>query len=193
MSIPDASGLIHAVYQDSPLSCGSALSIVDPDTAGLVDGQAQVSWNAGYPQPVYVNGVRLSDFAHISFDLDNNDPAAAVQLGGTAQPTGALHLGAYTEAESGDLQDALDAFISAVGYPWITVGALSSITWSNGTKGVLAVNLDHAGLGYSDGTTGVRFASYSDPSFGFEPWASYSAAATALAGLVRSVTWSPSS
>ncbi|HEY1705577.1 MAG TPA: hypothetical protein VGG75_38315 [Trebonia sp.] len=44
MAIPDANGLLHAVYQTSALSCGTALNIVDPDTVSVVDGQAEVSW-----------------------------------------------------------------------------------------------------------------------------------------------------
>lgn len=137
----------------------------------------------------YLNGVRLSDFAYISADQDNNDPAL-VQAGGS--PNGTLTLGSYDEAQVGDLETALAAFIDSVGYPWITVGKVANMPWSNGTKGVLAVNLDNISFAFSDGSTGVKFA-YSEPSFGYEPWGSYAEAAAGITALLQNVTWSPSS
>jgi hypothetical protein len=143
------------------------------------------------PRPFYLNGARLSDYSYISIDLDNNDPAAAVQAGGS--PAGTISLGAYVQAAVGDAESALAAFLAAVGYPWISVGSLSNMAWTNGSKGVLAVNLDHIGLAFSDGGTGIKFSYYQQPSFGYDPWDNYADAAAAIQDMIRNVTWSPSS
>lgn len=140
---------------------------------------------------LYIGTSRARDFACITIDLDNNNPAAVVQIAGG--PSGAVTLGNYVQANAANAQSALDAFIAAAGYPWIAVGSISGMTWVNGTKGLLAVNLDHESLSFSDGSTGILFSAYSDPSFGYAPWASYADAAKAIGGLVRKFTWMPTS
>lgn len=141
---------------------------------------------------LYIGTHRASDFTCITIDLDNGNPAAVVAAQGG--PSGPVTLGNYVQADAANAQAALDAFIDAAGYPWIEVGAVSGMTWVNGTKGILAVNLDQPTLSYSDGSTGVLFSCYAEPSFGYAPWGSYASAATALStALIRSLTWSPTS
>lgn len=145
-------------------------------------------------RPFYFNGVKLSDIMVITIDLDNNNPIAqVVAQGGSGGP---MALGGYAQSAIGNCQTALSTFINAVGYPWIAVGTVTSMPWVNGTKGPIAVNLDHPGFGFSDGGTGLVFngpPSAGYVSFGYAPGSNFADAAAIINAMVRSVTWSPTS
>jgi len=138
--------------------------------------------------PTYLNSIRTRDLVCAIMGLDFNNPVAYVR----AEP-GDYGLGNYASTAVSDLQDALDAFIAAVGYPWLLMGDLSNFVWSNGHHATLAVNLDQASMGYSDTGTGVQFANASYPTLGYEPWSSYADAAAGIEAVIRDVIWSPSS
>jgi hypothetical protein len=140
---------------------------------------------------MYLNGFRVEDATAIIADIDNSDPHAYVYADGISGPP---QLGAYLQADAANLASALAAFISEVGYPWIAVGDLSSMTWTNGTHGILAINLDHASFGISDSGTGIAYsgiALYS--SFGYAPGSDFATAQAAIKALQGNITWSPSS
>lgn len=65
------------------------------------------------PMSLYIGTSRARDFACITIDLDNNNPAAVVQIAGG--PSGAVTLGNYVQANAANAQSALDAFIAAAG------------------------------------------------------------------------------
>lgn len=145
-------------------------------------------------RPFYLNGVRLSDIMVITTDLDNNNPITQVVAHGGAG--GQMTLGGYAQSAIGNFQDALSAFIDSVGYPWIAVGTLSDMSWTNGTKGPVAVNLGHAGFGFSDGGTGLIFngpPSSGYVSFGYAPGGNFADARSIINAMVRNITWSPTS
>lgn len=84
MAIPDANGLVHAVYQDSPLSCGTSLGIVDPSTAAPVTGQVQVALLSSL-------GVQLltqADTITSTTTYDMNIPTGTVVVGSGIQVAG---------------------------------------------------------------------------------------------------------
>jgi len=142
---------------------------------------------------MYLNGFRVADASVIILDIDNNDPHAFVyaRVGGSS-----VQIGSYLQANAANLASAVSSFIAQVGYPWIAVGDLSSNPWTNGTHGILAVNLDRSDFGMSDSGTGISFsgppASYFS-SFGYAPWSSYAQAQAAIQALLGNITWSPSS
>lgn len=141
---------------------------------------------------MYLNGFRLADATRIRVGLDNNDPNAYVYADVNGSPQ---QIGAYLQADAANLASALSSFIAQTGYPWISVGDLSSMSWANGTHGILAANLDHTGFSMSDTGTGINFygGSGSYATFGYEPWADFASAQAAIRQLQGNITWSPSS
>lgn len=141
---------------------------------------------------MHLNGLRLEDITRIRVGLDNNDPSAYVfaDTAGSSQ-----QIGAYLQADAANLASALSAFIAQAGYPWIAVGDLSSMSWVNGTHGILAVNLDHSGFSMSDTGTGINFygGSGAYATFGYSPWTDFASAQAAIRNLQGNLTWTPSS
>jgi hypothetical protein len=84
MAIPDANGLIHAVYQASPLSCGTALNIVDPDTESAVDGQVEVSWVGVLGLQTITQTASVTSTTTVDLDI----PAGTAVLGSGIQVDG---------------------------------------------------------------------------------------------------------
>lgn len=138
--------------------------------------------------PIYLNGVRARDLEYVIMGLDYDNPVAYV----LAEP-GDIGLGNYAEANLSDLQEALAAFIAAVGYPWLLIGDVTDFVWTNGHHATIAANLDQASMGYTDTGTGIQFANATYPTLGYAPWSSYADAAAGIEAMIRDVTWSPSS
>ncbi len=79
MAIPDSNGLIHAVYQTSPLSCGTALSIVDPATVSAVTGQTEISLVSALNLQLLTQTDTITDVT--TYDMDIPSGTAVVGSG----------------------------------------------------------------------------------------------------------------